>query len=571
MSRRTTALYLLSIGLFLMLQGLAIREFINRGHEAALLDATSQIAQIHEFAAASTNRTLLQTDSLLAGLPDLIGDQLSDGPFSSASQLLLRSQTNQKAVLRDLFITARDGTVLISAQASSRLPPALPTGFLEMMTNSSIAEMRISAPYRDANTGEWVVLFARISSIPSLGNVIGFAVGSLRTLAAQMSSPTSPRGLRLTLQSDDRILLREPHNEAVVGVTVSADSQTYRDLLTFENESAHDDWISISAPLLYPSFRLSADIPVELAIMTWLKNEGFFIRIALIIGVLEIMAAIGLLSYLRVRMRAQAAALESTKQLIAARTEAQQAAEARGMFIANMNHELRTPLNAVIGFSEVLKSELFGPLGNPRYQTYAADIHASGMHLLSLINDILDFSAIDMGHRQLTLGPVSVAFALQSSLRLLTPQILARSVEIRTVGLKPSDYIKADGRAIQQVLLNLLSNAIKFSPPSSVIEIGVEPNRQTGMMEIAVMDQGPGIADADIDRLGEQFFRTEAAMTGAIGGAGLGLSIAMSLLRMMDGALAIRSVLGHGSTMTIQIPLSVAPIEADTPATSGAR
>jgi cell cycle sensor histidine kinase DivJ len=176
-----------------------------------------------------------------------------------------------------------------------------------------------------------------------------------------------------------------------------------------------------------------------------------------------------------------------------------------------------------------------------------------------------------MGHRHLTLGPVSVAFALESSLRLLKPQIQARSVEIRTVGLKSSDYIRADGRAIQQVLLNLLTNAIKFSPTGSVIEIRLEPDVKTGMMEIAVMDQGAGIADADIDRLGEQFFRTETAMTGAIGGAGLGLSIAMSLLRMMDGALAIKSVLDHGTTMTIQIPLSVAPIEADTPETLGTR
>lgn len=571
MSRRIIALYLCSVGLLLMLQALAIREFIIRGHETALRDATSQIAQIHEFAAASTNRTLLQTDSLLAGLPDLIGDQLSDGPFGSASQLLLRSQTNQKAVLRDLFITARDGTLLVSAQTTSRVPPALPPDFLELLMSSTVPEMRISAPYRDANTGEWVVLFARLSSIHSLGNVIGFGVGSLRTLATQMSSPTSPQGLRLTLQVDDRILIREPHNEAVVGVTVSAGSEAYRELLTSESETPYADWISISAPLLYPSFRLSADIPVDLAIMAWLKNEGFFIRIALIIGVLEIMAALGLLSYLRIRMRAQADALESTRQLIAARTEAQQAADARGMFIANMNHELRTPLNAVIGFSEVLKSELFGPLGNPRYQTYAADIHASGMHLLSLINDILDFSAIDMGHRQLTLEPVSVAFALQSSLRLLKPQILARSVKIRTVGLTSSDYIRTDSRAIQQILLNLLSNAIKFSPTGSVIEIRLEPDVKTGTMEIAIKDQGQGIADADIDRLGEQFFRTQAATTNAIGGAGLGLSISMSLLRMMDGALAIRSVLGQGSTMTIQIPLSLAPIEAGAPETSGAR
>jgi len=240
-------------------------------------------------------------------------------------------------------------------------------------------------------------------------------------------------------------------------------------------------------------------------------------------------------------------------QLRAAYEQAQVASRTKSQFLANMSHELRTPLNAVIGFSEVMKAELMGPLGSELYRGYAKDIHDSASHLLAIINDILDISSIESGlHR------------LKES--LLSPEEVCRSVEMlmsgrmEWAGIQLVVSVKgltgglwADNRLVKQMLLNLVSNAVKFSASNTRILLSVT---QTGDRSIrfAVADQGIGIAAADIERILRPFEQVENAWSRSHDGVGLGLALVQSMAQAHDATLSIDSTLGEGTTVAIVFP-----------------
>jgi PAS domain S-box-containing protein len=246
-------------------------------------------------------------------------------------------------------------------------------------------------------------------------------------------------------------------------------------------------------------------------------------------------------------------ARQQEAQLRGALDQAQSANRSKSQFLANMSHELRTPLNAVIGFSEVMKAELMGPLGSDLYRGYAKDIHDSASHLLSIINDILDISSIESGvHR------------LKES--LLSPEEVCRSVEklmsgrMEWAGIRLVVSIKgvtgglwADNRLLKQMLLNLVSNAVKFSPSNTRILLSV---MQAGdrSIQFAVTDQGIGIAPADIERILRPFEQVESAWTRGHDGVGLGLALVQSMAQAHDATLRIDSALGEGTTVTIVFP-----------------
>ncbi|HKP26118.1 MAG TPA: CHASE2 domain-containing protein [Dongiaceae bacterium] len=246
-------------------------------------------------------------------------------------------------------------------------------------------------------------------------------------------------------------------------------------------------------------------------------------------------------------------ARQQESQLRAAYEQAQVASRTKSQFLANMSHELRTPLNAVIGFSEVMKAELMGPLGSELYRGYTKDIHDSATHLLAIINDILDISSIESGvHR------------LKES--LLSPEEVCRSVEtlmsgrMEWAGIQLVVSVKgvtgglwADNRLVKQMLLNLVSNAVKFSASDTRILLSVT---QTGdrAIRFSVEDQGIGIAAADIERILRPFEQVENAWSRSHDGVGLGLALVQSMVQAHDAALRIDSAVGEGTTVTIVFP-----------------
>jgi len=244
-------------------------------------------------------------------------------------------------------------------------------------------------------------------------------------------------------------------------------------------------------------------------------------------------------------------------------------------FLANMSHELRTPLNAIIGFSDLLKD---GKSADPdKQRQFAAHIHESGHHLLSLINDILDLSKIEAGKVEITLEPVHLESALADALALLAPPARAKGIRLRLDPPGPLGVLRVDKRRLKQILLNLLSNALKFTPQAGEVVLSATmvertraatalPGPREGMrmrlpagdaerfVEISVSDTGIGIAPDELRQLFAPFVQIPNALTRSIEGTGLGLVMVHRLAELQGGTVAVTSEAGRGSCFTVWLP-----------------
>ena len=236
-----------------------------------------------------------------------------------------------------------------------------------------------------------------------------------------------------------------------------------------------------------------------------------------------------------------------------AKEEAELANRAKSDFLANMSHELRTPLNSVIGFSDIIRSEMMGPLGDARYREYADDINQSGTHLLELISDILDVSRIEAGVVEAADDEVDVADAIGSCLRMISERAERAGVAISAEVELSLPALRADNRHVKQILLNLLANAVKFTAAGGKVTVRAGLDDGAGLV-LAVADTGIGIAVEDIPRVLEPFGQAGNILTRGQDGAGLGLSLARSLAAMQDGTLSIDSALGQGTTVRVRFP-----------------
>jgi signal transduction histidine kinase len=238
--------------------------------------------------------------------------------------------------------------------------------------------------------------------------------------------------------------------------------------------------------------------------------------------------------------------------LLQAKEEAEIASRTKSDFLANVSHELRTPLNGIIGFSEIIEEEIFGPFGNDRYKSYVSDIKVAGHHLLDLINDILDVAKIEAGALNIVSEPVSVAAVIGSSLKLLNRQAAEKSQVLNVEVAKNLPQLLGDRLRLSQVVINLLSNAIKFTPDEG--EISINAKLENGDLLISVRDSGIGIAQHEIERIFQPFQQIGQIHTRNHEGSGLGLALVRSLVELHDGTAHIESELGVGTTVTIRFP-----------------
>lgn len=239
--------------------------------------------------------------------------------------------------------------------------------------------------------------------------------------------------------------------------------------------------------------------------------------------------------------------------LEAARARSEQASRAKSEFLATMSHELRTPLNAIIGFSDVQRQELFGPLGHPRYREYANNIHASGAHLLDLITTILDISKAEAG--KLAVDPVELdpTPILATIVPLVRGAAEAKRIRLSIELPTTTPLCFADPHALKQILVNLLSNAVKFTPEDGQVTVQLR-SLADGSTEFVVRDTGVGIAAADLPRLMKPFEQANSGYTRQNGGTGLGLPLIDSLVCLHGGTLDIDSIVGQGTAVTVRLP-----------------
>jgi signal transduction histidine kinase len=221
-------------------------------------------------------------------------------------------------------------------------------------------------------------------------------------------------------------------------------------------------------------------------------------------------------------------------------------------FLRMASHELRTPLNSILGFSEILASELYGPLGDPQYKEYAEIIRDSGHKLLNLVNQVLEVIRLSGPPPDFDIRPEGLDAALDDVLAGLAEELAERGVTaVRPDGAR-LPLVLADPRGLRTVLTNLIHNAVVFSPRGGKVHITAEPVE--AMVEIRIRDEGQGVDPADIPRLMAPFEQGENALTRSVEGAGLGLPISVLTCRAMGGALRLTSEPGQGLTATIRLP-----------------
>lgn len=248
-----------------------------------------------------------------------------------------------------------------------------------------------------------------------------------------------------------------------------------------------------------------------------------------------------------------------------ARRRAEAGSKAKSRFLATMSHELRTPLNAIMGFSEVMKDEMFGPHAAPIYREYSNDIYESGRHLLQLINEILDLSRIEAGRYELVEERAHLGDIAQDCQRLLALRASAKALHVDLTVAPDLPQVWIDVRAMRQICLNLLSNAVKFTPKGGTVTITVAPTADGGQM-LSVSDTGPGIPPDEIPKVLQAFGQGSLAHETAEGGTGLGLPIVQNLIELHGGTFELTSELRKGTVVRVTLPpqrvlASVAPLQ----------
>jgi two-component system, cell cycle sensor histidine kinase PleC len=298
---------------------------------------------------------------------------------------------------------------------------------------------------------------------------------------------------------------------------------------------------ALSLPLIM-MFMLNREISSRVEHAVALDREGEKVHLEHV----ALMAITEELAKERVKLR------KSNKELVLARRRAEEANRTKSVFLANMSHELRTPLNAVLGFSEIIRDKLFGnDLG--RYSEYAADIHRSGAHLLSIVNDILDVTRIEAGKYELREESVKLAEVVEGSLLAVEPQAAKGGITLRRTMPEAAAIIHGDKTKLNQIVINLLSNAIKFTPAGGVVEISGRADRD-GSLILSVHDTGIGMASHEIEDAVQLFRQVDSSLSRRYEGTGLGLPLAIQLTELHGGTLTVESKPGSGTLVTVHLP-----------------
>lgn len=245
---------------------------------------------------------------------------------------------------------------------------------------------------------------------------------------------------------------------------------------------------------------------------------------------------------------------EREEGLRKAKQDAEAAYAAKTRFLANMGHELRTPLNAIIGFSEIIKGELFGAVGNARYLDYSADIFRSGRHLLAVINSVLDLSKSESGKMILDIQNVDMREVIEDCAAMMEEQAAEAGLDFTLVETEDDLRLKGDPAKLRQILLNLLSNAVKFTPRGG--HIWVEAKRGPAGVAVTVGDNGIGMSREDLVVALEPFGQVDNRLERRYQGAGLGLSLAKAFIELHRGRLEFDSARGTGTRVTVTFPVA---------------
>jgi signal transduction histidine kinase len=541
-----------------------------------LLDQERQMKNLSLTLAEQADRSFQSVDLVISR----VGEQIAAAGVTDSGSLL------QKMAGRDVHefllekisgIPQLDAVTLINREGKlinfSRAWPIPEVNvsdrdYFQALKDDPKLNSYISAPVRNRGTGTWTIYLARRLNGPN-GEFIGLILGAIemryfedfyRAIALDEGSTIA------VLRLDGVMLARFPHAD-VIGQAYSDSRRLLHDSVsgTLRERSPIDGRMRIKAAHLvtnYPVLVLATKTE-EAALANWWGIARLMSLGALGCSISIAIAGFAfgrqwkqqaMLAHTRAELRRQADRTVAFEALETAKEAAEAADRTKSEFLATMSHELRTPLNAVLGFSELMVREIFGPLGDHRYRDYAQDIHSSGSHLLSIVNEVLDLSKLAAGKLELVEGWINVREIVHSACRVIRPRIDRAELSL-TVKMPPDDLLAyADKRLLKQMLLNLLSNACKFTPPGGGIECVVSTD--DAGMTFAVVDTGVGIAAEHLDRVVRPFVQVDSSISRRHEGTGLGLALVAAMAELHGGRLRLDSKVGTGTTAAVVLPPS---------------
>ena len=486
----------------------------------------------------------------------------TDGTKSAAEgQALLAERVRQSPQVASLMVIDPDGHLRF---ASAQAKPAINlagTKYFALARESSGLHFSVGDPVMPRVHGKHVIFVSRRFNRPdgSFGGVIAASLNPDYVLRFFYTLNVGQQGIIALETTDATLLVRRPYLEDYVGKSFSF-SVLFKGMLPWASSGVFPMRYEIDGLWRIVGYQKVEKLPLVVqvalsrdeALANWSRTTWLQAGVgALILIVLGLMA-FGLNRQLQARMLANGQLRETVRELESARIAAEESSRVKSQFMANMSHELRTPLNAIIGFSEVIRDALVGPVA-ARYKDYARDIHSSGRHLLGLINDVLDLSKIELGRLELHEEPVTLAKLVHDCERLVAERVRSSNLEL-AIDL-PSDLprLRGDELRLKQVVLNLLSNAIKFTPVGGRITLAATVTAESGIV-LAVTDTGIGMKPEEIPVALEPFRQIDSALNRRYEGTGLGLPLARTLVELHGGTLNISSAPGQGTTVTVALP-----------------
>lgn len=419
----------------------------------------------------------------------------------------------------------------------------------------------IGVPVHSRVTGDWVINVARRINGPN-GEFLGVVVSVMQIEYFQEFYRAVSEGSERTIslfRRDGILLARHPESESQIGGfygnrPIFTDTMTKADSgVVYTPSSAFDDLARVMAPHAVHNFPLVVNVTdTEHAILAPWRRITFVI-LSVTGAAIALILFLGVVLDRQLRLQSRIAETQAGRlRAENAREAAELANKAKGDFLANMSHELRTPLNAIIGFAEMLQSNTFGFL-NPKQSEYVRDIRMSGRHLLSLINTVLDMAKIEAGQFDLHEELIEPGTIIDDAMTFLALQAKQRGVDLRQTVPGDLPLVLADRRAILQVVLNLLANAVNYTKAGGAVVLTAVVTENEAL-QIVVSDTGIGIDPDSLDRIFEPFQSADASLSRKLGGAGLGLAVSKMLIERHGGALVLRSAIGEGTTVTVNLP-----------------
>jgi signal transduction histidine kinase len=542
-----------------------------------IASATRSLAAVSHVTAERTAQTFSASDVLVRSLQDLAAKQ----PLSDSAMLRERAGTQEfynsvvglRTLLPQISVAAimdADGQVLSSSdQYPAPNINIADVPFFKTLKASGNGGFAISDPLYNAEHDRWTVYLGR-SLTDTQGRFAGIAlVGILVSyFEGYFSTIDSGPSTAISLVSDRTIMVAHwPRSAQLIGKPLPAISLGQLPAIGDTSIVRFDAPADGGAKRRAAVTRLSVQnmslylviSETERAMLAPWRSAVIWVAVFAAIS-LTVLGLLAWFVYRAIREEElwRAALLERETRLsnqaidlAAARDAAEMASRVRGEFLANMSHELRTPLNAVLGFSEIMEKELFGPLGDPRYREFVADIHSSGKHLLEVVGNILDLTKIDAGKLQLAEQEVDVVEIMQICGRLMSEAANNANITLEIRLPKHPVILLADPTRLRQILLNLLSNAIKFTSKGGVVASGAMDART---FVLTVTDTGIGMTAEEAEQAMQPFRQIDSSLSRRYQGTGLGLPLTKSLVDLHGGEMTVESSVGVGTTVRVVLP-----------------